>query len=68
MKVKAKVNVNYNGVWKRPGEMFEVSTTDEDVLKYVDVVETPIHEPETAAEAEAPKKRGRPRRADIEGT
>lgn len=65
MKVRAKVNVNYNGVWKRPGDEFEVSTTDEDVLEYVEVVETPIREPE-AEEAEAPKKRGRPRRTDAE--
>lgn len=63
MKVKAKINLNYNGVWKRPGDVFEIPATDEDVAEYVELMETPLA---GAEEPEAPRRRGRPRRADVE--
>lgn len=81
MKVKSKIHINYNGNWKKPGDVFEISDTDSNILKYVDVIETPKREPERRVDfetneyestqyasesSENPRRRGRPRRTDIE--
>lgn len=66
MKVRAKYRLNVSGVWYAPGEIFEISATDTDIIEHVDIVETPIiHDhPEDEAVTEQPEtpKRGRPRK------
>lgn len=81
MKVKSKIHINYNGNWKKPGDVFEISDTDSNLLKYVDVIETQKRELERRVDfetnedestqyvaelSENPRRRGRPRRTDIE--
>jgi hypothetical protein len=74
MRVKAKHNVKYDGVWHRTGEEFEISLTDADrMANMVDSAEEPLHaeadetEKETAETAEEtiekePKPTGRGRK------
>lgn len=46
MKVRANVNLNYDGIWHHTGEEFEIARTDADMLgDMVEMAETPI-EPE----------------------
>lgn len=82
MKVKAKINVNYNGNWKKPGDIFEINAQDHGILKYVDIIEMPNHdhvfehgtqnefvnEPtqDITESFSGPRRRGRPKRADVD--
>ena len=73
MKVKAKHWLNYNGVWHKGGETFEVDSFDEvkghaekvneEVQEtgntYISEIFPPVDEP-----VEQPKKRGRPKKTE----
>ena len=63
MKVKAKHWLNYNGVWHKGGETFEVDNVDE-VKDYVVADSEYVSEifPPDKDEAEQPKRRGRPKK------
>lgn len=62
MKVKAKHWLNYNGVWYKGGEEFEVEDIEQ-VKDYVDPVEfvSDVFPPDEVPN-EAPKRRGRPKK------
>lgn len=70
MRVRAKHWLNHNGTWYRGGEVFEIPTTEAEMLKeHIEIAETPLFfaaeeesENRTAVESEAPKKRGRPKK------
>ena len=63
MKVRAKHNIKFNGVWHKGGEVFEISTVDAETLNgMIDIAETPVHE--EAAPEQPQKKRGRPKKTD----
>lgn len=62
MKVKAKHWLNFDGVWHRAGETFEISTADAGrISEHIETAETPVTD---EVETEMPKKRGRPKRTD----
>lgn len=62
MRVKARHNINLSGVWHRGGDVFEISTTDAEVLgDMIEIAETPVAE---VPEAEAPKKRTRAKKTE----
>ena len=62
MKVRAKHSVKYDGSWKKPGEVFDISLTEFDQMSaMVDVVE-PIDRDAEPDEAETPAEEARPSR------
>ena len=62
MKVVAQHWLNYNGVWHRAGEEFEVENLDE-VKEYVQpLFDTPVVTVAEMTEKKAPAKRGRPKK------
>ena len=63
MKAKAKHWVNYNGVWHRMGEVFDIEDKDaEEMKRYAEVSDG---KPDvTEAPEEEPAKRARKRRAE----
>lgn len=64
MRVKAKHNFKWDGTLYPGGSVFEISTTDMDVIgDYVEVEETPLEIPEEKPEP-AKKPRGGRRRAE----
>lgn len=63
MKVQARHWVNYNGVWHKCGEAFEINDADAaDILGYV--VEIRGESKQENSEAQAPAKRGRKRKSE----
>ena len=64
MKVRAKCNINHDGKWRRCGDVFEVSVTEEAILRgAVEVL--PIKETSEQEDETLPKRRGgRPKKTD----
>ena len=64
MKVKAKYWLNYNGVWHRAGETFEVDNYDEVKNHAEEVKEQYVSEIFPPDTTEQPKRRGRPKKIE----
>ena len=64
MRVKAKCWVNYNGVWHKGGEIFNVESEEEvkGLVVVSDDFVSDIFPPEETVEE--PKRRGRPRKTE----
>ncbi len=65
MRVRAKHNINLNGAYYRGGDVFEISTTDAQLLNsMIEIMETPVrYEPEEPVK-EAQKPRGRRKKTE----
>lgn len=65
MKVTAKCWLNYNGVWHKGGESFDVDNIEE-IKDYVTVNSEYVSEifPSDEPVVEPPKRRGRPKKTE----
>lgn len=67
MKATAKYNLNYNGVWYKPGDVFEAPDGDEGALaEYCEIEHAyvPFAEQIEPQGDERAKKRGRPKKTE----